>query len=126
MIELNFRAEFEISRASEEYKLLIKNLPEVFVGKVERLQNLIKILCSAAKKCMKEKKMHMAPWRKHKYLQAKWLSAAACERTAAQPLVAVAGFPGRTAAVARPRASMLTVEFMDNMPNMIRTAVEVV
>ncbi|KAE9450708.1 hypothetical protein C3L33_17396, partial [Rhododendron williamsianum] len=93
MIELNFCAEFEISIASEEYKLLIKKLPEVFVGKVERLQNLIKILCSAAKKCMKEKKMHMAPWRKHKYLQAKWLNAAACERTAAQPLVAAAGFP---------------------------------
>ncbi|XP_058201974.1 uncharacterized protein LOC131316575 [Rhododendron vialii] len=125
MIELNFRAEFEISRASEEYKLLIEKLPEVFVGKVERLQNLIKILCSAAKKCMKENKMHMAPWRKHKYMQAKWLSAS-CERTAAQPLVVAARFPGRTAGAAKPRASMLTVDLMDNMPNMIRTVVEVV
>lgn len=90
IIELNFRAEFEISRASEEYKRLIKKLPEVFVGKVERLHNLIKILCPAAKKCMKENKMHMGPWRKHRYMQAKWLSAA-CERTTAQPLSGAAG-----------------------------------
>jgi len=126
IIELNFRAEFEISRASEEYKQLIKKLPEVFVGKVERLHNLIKILCPAAKKCMKENKMHMGPWRKHRYMQAKWLSAA-CERTTAQPLSGAAGLPGGvTAATARPRASMLTVDLMESFPNLIRTAVEVV
>ena len=90
IIELNFRGEFEVARASEEYKQLTKKLPEVLVGKVERLQNLIKILCSAAKKCMKENKMHMGPWRKHRYMQAKWLNAA-CERVAETlPLPAVA------------------------------------
>ncbi|KAK4347158.1 hypothetical protein RND71_033497 [Anisodus tanguticus] len=30
-------------------------------------------LCNAAKKCMKEKKIHIAPWRKQRYMQAKWL-----------------------------------------------------
>lgn len=78
MIELCFRAEFEMARGSEEYKRLIGMLPEVYVGKTERLKLLIKILCTAAKKCMKDKKMHMGPWRKHKYMQAKWLGT--CER----------------------------------------------
>ncbi|CAK9149490.1 unnamed protein product [Ilex paraguariensis] len=73
VIELNFRAEFEMARASEEYNRLINRLPEVFVGKVEKLRALIKILCSASKKCMEERKMHMAPWRKLKYMEAKWL-----------------------------------------------------
>ncbi|XVE66177.1 hypothetical protein DITRI_Ditri08aG0059500 [Diplodiscus trichospermus] len=56
VIELNFPAEFEIARANEHYKKLIARLPELLVGNTERLKALIKILCSAAKKCMKEKK----------------------------------------------------------------------
>jgi len=83
VIELDFRAEFEMARASPEYKRLIDRLPHVFVGKAERLRSLIKILCEAAKKCMKENNMHMGPWRKHKYMQAKWLGK--CERIAPVP-----------------------------------------
>ncbi|KAE8715175.1 Concanavalin A-like lectin protein kinase family protein [Hibiscus syriacus] len=55
IIEFNFRAEFEMARASEDYNRLVQRLPEVFVGKVERLNNVIKILCLAAKKCMKKR-----------------------------------------------------------------------
>ncbi|KAK9678053.1 hypothetical protein RND81_11G185000 [Saponaria officinalis] len=74
IIELNFRAEFEMGRASQEYNQLIKKLPQVYVGKQEKLRKIIKVLCSAAKKCMKDKKMHLAPWRKNEYMQAKWLN----------------------------------------------------
>lgn len=127
IIELNFRAEFEMARASEEYNRLVERLPEVLVGKVERLQGLIKIMCSAAKKCMKEKKMHMGPWRKQKYMQAKWLGP--CEKIMTTCTTALS--MGRsTAAAARlpkPRqASMLTVDLLDMVPNMRCTAVEVV
>ncbi|KAG6570517.1 hypothetical protein SDJN03_29432, partial [Cucurbita argyrosperma subsp. sororia] len=55
IIEMNFREEFEIARASEEYKRLVRRLPEVFIGKAEKLRESIKILCNAAEKCMKEK-----------------------------------------------------------------------
>ncbi|KAL1210338.1 hypothetical protein V5N11_006671 [Cardamine amara subsp. amara] len=84
VIELCFRAEFEMARGSEEYKRLIGMLPEVYVGKTERLKSLIKVLCTAAKKCMKDKKIHMGPWRKHKYMQAKWLSTS--ERKSVTPV----------------------------------------
>ncbi|THU59486.1 hypothetical protein C4D60_Mb07t02630 [Musa balbisiana] len=73
VIELNFRAEFEMARGSQEYNRLVSCLPEVFVGKSDMLRGVLKIVCAAAKKCMKENKMHMAPWRKHKYMQSKWL-----------------------------------------------------
>ncbi|KAL3522281.1 hypothetical protein ACH5RR_015115 [Cinchona calisaya] len=120
IIELTFRAEFEMARASEEYNQLVKRLPEVFVGKIERLLSLIKILCLTAKKCMKEKKMHLAPWRKHRYMQAKWLKT--CERTTFSiPLTTT--YSSRRA---RPRASMLTVDLLENMPGLHLTAVEVV
>lgn len=119
VIELNFRAEFEMARASDEYNRLISRLPEVFVGKAEKLRVLIKILCSAAKTCMKEKKMHLGPWRKHKYMQAKWLGT--CERSA--PASLPVGFSDRPI---RPRASMLTFDLLETMPALHCTAVEVV
>ncbi|KAK8989348.1 hypothetical protein V6N11_063780 [Hibiscus sabdariffa] len=79
--------------------------------KVERLSNVIKILCSAAKKCMREKKMHMGPWRKQGYMQAKWLKS--CERN--------------TSTVnEKPRASMLTEDLLGKLSNARCTALEVV
>ncbi|KAL3643432.1 hypothetical protein CASFOL_014247 [Castilleja foliolosa] len=120
IIELNFRAEFEMGRANEEYNRLVKRLPEIFVGKIERLMSLLKILCGAAKKCMKEKKMHMGPWRKHRYMQTKWLKT--CQRfPAPQPFSA--GISGRPA---RPRKSMLTVDLMESLSSLRRPAMAVV
>ncbi|XP_047309495.1 uncharacterized protein LOC124912903 [Impatiens glandulifera] len=123
IIELNFRAEFEMNKAGEEYQRLTRKLPEVFVGKVHRLECLIKIVCSAAKKCMKEKKMHMGPWRKQRYMQAKWVGGA-CERI--EPPTASAtpamGWTTRTRLEAggdrRPMASMLTVDLLETLPKL--------
>ncbi|KAK7263670.1 hypothetical protein RJT34_31264 [Clitoria ternatea] len=119
VIELNFRAEFEMARANEEYKQLIKRLPEVFVGKIERLRALVKIMCSAAKKCMKEKNMHLGPWRKHKYMQAKWLGS--YDRSTLEPLPIL-----YSTRPPKPKASMLTCDLLDNIPGMRCTTVEVV
>ncbi|XAR68012.1 hypothetical protein NMG60_11002988 [Bertholletia excelsa] len=121
VIELNFRAEFEMARADEGYNRLIGRLPDIFVGKAERLQALIKILCSAAKKCMKDRKMHMGPWRKHKYMQAKWFGTteAAVSKTSWPPV----GFSSR---LPKPTASMLTFDLGENLPVLQSPAVGVV
>ncbi|KAL1560236.1 hypothetical protein AAHA92_10476 [Salvia divinorum] len=115
IIELNFRGQFEMARANEEYNKMVKKLPEIFVGKMERLMAVLKIVCGAAKRCMKEKKMHMAPWRKHRYMQAKWLRT--CERLASSQTFS-SGRP------ARPGRSLLTVDLMTE--NMQRPVVAVV
>ncbi|WOK91437.1 hypothetical protein Cni_G00128 [Canna indica] len=104
VIELNFRAEFEMARGSQEYNSLVSLLPDIFVGKPEKLRGVLKIVCGAAKKCMKDNKMHMAPWRKHKYMQSKWFGIQ--ERTGS----AVA-FPAADAdRQPKLRASMLTFD----------------
>ncbi|XP_009788690.1 uncharacterized protein LOC107810252 [Nicotiana tabacum] len=126
IIELNFRGEFEMARANEEYNDLVKKLPEVYVGKIERLRNLIKILCCASKKCMKEKKMHMAPWRKHKYMQAKYIGTPEMKPEPFFPAV-----NNLQRLVARPRAySMLTFDLLDSLPppprGLYSTAIKVV
>ncbi|KAK2998482.1 hypothetical protein RJ639_023951 [Escallonia herrerae] len=111
VIELNFRGEFEMARAGEEYNRLANKLPVVFVGKIERLRALIKILCAASKRCMKERKMHMAPWRKQKYMQAKWHGKR--ERSAPPPVLPVVE---RLDQPSRRRSSMLTFDLLENSP----------
>lgn len=105
IIELNLRAEFEMARSSQEYQKLVAKLPEIFVGKVERLRNLVKILCDASKKCMNERKMYMAPWRKHRYMQAKWQG----KRLLPAPPPFLAVEPPKTAP--EKRVSMLSFDF---------------
>ncbi|MED6154981.1 hypothetical protein PIB30_001123 [Stylosanthes scabra] len=119
VIELNFRAEFEMAKANEEYNKLISRLPEVFVGKSERLKVLIKIMCSAAKKCMKEKKMHLGPWRKHKYMQAKWLGNRSNNNIINSSITP-------TLRHQKSKASMLTFDLLENIPSMHYAAVGVV
>ncbi|KAK9706705.1 hypothetical protein RND81_07G146000 [Saponaria officinalis] len=117
IIELNLRAEFEIARASEEYNQLVNRLPEVFVAKIERLKTLIKILCTAAKKCMKDKKMHMGPWRKQKYMQAKWFSSN-CERIMAEANVPLNCAHSKQTSKLK-KASMLTMALLDASRNTV-------
>ncbi|OVA14915.1 Protein of unknown function DUF506 [Macleaya cordata] len=119
VIELNFRAEFEMARANDEYNRLNNRLPEVFIGKAERLRTLIKIMCSAAKKCMKENKMHMGPWRKQKYMEAKWFGT--CQRTMFAPILPK-GFPNQSS---KPRTSMLTFDLVEKLPTLHCKVVEV-
>ncbi|XP_057792562.1 uncharacterized protein LOC131009285 [Salvia miltiorrhiza] len=109
IIELNFRAEFEMAKSSQEYKKLVAKLPELFVGKIERLRNLVKILCGACKKFMEERKMYVAPWRKHKYMQAKWRG-----KPLLPPPVAVVAPPPRKVPSAK-RVSMLSFDFVDTL-----------
>ncbi|CAN6923006.1 unnamed protein product [Brassica oleracea] len=115
VIELSFRAEFEMARGSEEYKRLVGILPEVYVGKTERLRTLIKILCMAVKRCMKDKKMHMGPWRKHKYMQAKWLGT--CERKSMRLVAETKTETEDEDLIAKPkqRVSMLNYGIFENV-----------
>uniref|UniRef100_A0A7N0TJY6 Uncharacterized protein n=1 Tax=Kalanchoe fedtschenkoi TaxID=63787 RepID=A0A7N0TJY6_KALFE len=110
IIDLSFRAQFEMARAGEDYNRLIHLLPEVIVGKAERLEAVIKILCAASKKCMKERKMHMGPWRKLKYVQAKWLGV--CERTSSLGGGFGLGRDRAGGAGLKPKASMLRFDLM--------------
>ncbi|RLN00563.1 uncharacterized protein C2845_PM06G16530 [Panicum miliaceum] len=117
VIEPGFRAEFEMARGGAEYRALVAALPEVFVGRSERLRAVVRVMCDAARQCARESGMHMAPWRKHRYMEAKWLGTP--ERVAPGPGGAAAAAVGSPEKPPRFRASMLTLDFGG------RTAVEV-
>ncbi|KAK9289111.1 hypothetical protein L1049_017584 [Liquidambar formosana] len=74
LIDIDFRSEFEIARSTGNYKAILQSLPYIFVGKPDRLQQIVSIVSEAAKLSLKKKGMHFPPWRKAEYMRAKWLS----------------------------------------------------
>jgi hypothetical protein len=74
LIDIDFRSEFEIARSTGTYKAILQSLPYIFVGKADRLGQIVSIVSEAAKQSLKKKGMHFPPWRKAEYTRAKWLS----------------------------------------------------
>ncbi|KAK2412890.1 hypothetical protein QL285_048040 [Trifolium repens] len=74
IIEISLMSEFEIARATNQYNSLLDVFPFVFVGKVEELKKIVMIMCTAMKDSMKTMDMHVPPWRKNSYMQAKWFN----------------------------------------------------
>ncbi|KAH7525169.1 hypothetical protein FEM48_Zijuj06G0196400 [Ziziphus jujuba var. spinosa] len=74
IVDVDFRSQFEVARPTPTYEEIVANLPSIFVGTEEKLESVISLLCSAAKESMKERGLHIPPWRKASYMQSKWLS----------------------------------------------------
>ncbi|KAI7999481.1 hypothetical protein LOK49_LG09G00126 [Camellia lanceoleosa] len=72
IIEFCLAREFEIARATESYTSLLELFPLIFVGKVEELKQVVRLMCNAVKDSMKSMNMPVPPWRRHGYVQAKW------------------------------------------------------
>ncbi|GLT78645.1 hypothetical protein SLA2020_501740 [Shorea laevis] len=87
LIDIDFRSEFEMARATGTYKAIVQSLPHIFVGKPEPLDRIVSIVSEAAKQSLKKKGMHFPPWRKVEYTRAKWLSpyTRAFQKVAASP-----------------------------------------
>jgi len=72
-VDIDFRAQFEIARPTAAYNALLQKLPTLFVGRACKLCSIVKIMCDAARRSLKEKEMYIPPWRKYRYMQTKWL-----------------------------------------------------
>ncbi|PON74534.1 hypothetical protein PanWU01x14_049410 [Parasponia andersonii] len=72
LVELEFRDQFEIAKPCHEYRKLLSLLPEYYIGKADCLNAVVRIVCGAAKRSMKEKKIHMGPWRETSFMLMKW------------------------------------------------------
>ncbi|KAK1395511.1 Major DNA-binding protein [Heracleum sosnowskyi] len=74
MVEVSIVSEFELGRSTNGYVSLLEILPSVFVGEVEMLKQIVRLMCRAIKRSMKKYEMHVPPWRRHAYMQAKWFT----------------------------------------------------
>ncbi|KAJ4750654.1 DUF506 family protein (DUF506) [Rhynchospora pubera] len=74
IVEVDFRSEFEIARSTKGYRALLQSLPSIFVGKEDRLQQIVAVASEAARLSLKKKGLSFPPWRKPEYMRNKWLS----------------------------------------------------
>ncbi|KAI8016457.1 hypothetical protein LOK49_LG05G02608 [Camellia lanceoleosa] len=74
IVDMDFRSQFELARPTSTYSELTTSLPSIFVGSEEKLMEIICLVCSAAKQSLRERGLHIPPWRKATYMQSKWLS----------------------------------------------------
>ncbi|WVZ73932.1 hypothetical protein U9M48_022182 [Paspalum notatum var. saurae] len=72
IVEVNVAAEFEIARPSAEYQDLVSSLPALLVARPEALKELAAAMCGAAVESIRGAGMHVPPWRRTAYVQAKW------------------------------------------------------
>ncbi|KAF1002139.1 uncharacterized protein LOC141702247 [Apium graveolens] len=85
IVEVSIASEFELGRSTNGYASLLQILPPIFVGKVEMLEQIVRLMCRAIKKCMKKHEMHVPPWRRHAYMQAKWFTSSYTRSTGEFP-----------------------------------------
>lgn len=74
IVEVSIASEFKLGRSTNGYASLLEILPPIFVGKVKMLEQIVRLMSRAIKKCMKKHEMHVPPWRRHAYMQAKWFT----------------------------------------------------
>lgn len=75
IVDIDFRSQFELARPTQHYRELTDSVPVIFVGTENTLCKITSLLCSAAKQSLREKGLHVPPWRTTTYMQSKWLSA---------------------------------------------------
>lgn len=74
LIDTGFRMQFEIARPTKQYNALVQALPAIFVGREDRLQQIVNLMSDSVKASLKKRGMPLPPWRKPEYMRAKWFS----------------------------------------------------
>ncbi|GAV65199.1 DUF506 domain-containing protein [Cephalotus follicularis] len=72
IVEVFVAGEFEIARPTNRYTSLLDLCPQVLVARPEELKQLVMLMCAALRESMKSVDLHMPPWRRNGYMQAKW------------------------------------------------------
>jgi uncharacterized protein (TIGR01615 family) len=74
LIDTDFRTQFEIARPTKQYNAVVQGLAAIFVGREDRLQQIVNLMSDAVKASLKKRGMPLPPWRKPEYMRAKWFS----------------------------------------------------
>lgn len=74
LVDIDFQGQFKIARPTEEFTATLQLLPSVFVGRAERLKQIIHLISEATKQSLRDRGLHLPPWRKSGYMKAKWFS----------------------------------------------------
>lgn len=74
VVDIEFRSQFQLARPAPWYAHLSSRLPAVFVGPPDKLRKAVALLCLASHRSLRESGLHVPPWRRSSYMQAKWFA----------------------------------------------------
>ncbi|GFS30764.1 hypothetical protein Acr_00g0013920 [Actinidia rufa] len=73
IIEISLVTQFQIARATKYYTSLLENFPPIFVGKVDELKQVARLMCREIRRLHEARvDMHVPPWRRFAYMQKMW------------------------------------------------------
>ncbi|CAI9772906.1 unnamed protein product [Fraxinus pennsylvanica] len=72
IIEVFLAGEFTIARPTSSYTSLLEVFPSIYVGKMDQLKKVVRLMCRAMRKSLKTNGLHLSPWRRLACLQLKW------------------------------------------------------
>jgi len=72
IVDVDFKSQFEVARPTKSFTELSSKLPPIFVGREDKLKTIISLLCSAAEESLKERGLHIPPWRRPSYMHSKY------------------------------------------------------
>ncbi|KAF8094619.1 hypothetical protein N665_0358s0001 [Sinapis alba] len=73
IVDIDFKSQFQIARPTVQYARVLQSLPTVFVGRVDDLKRILRLVCDAARVSLKSRGLTLPPWRKNRYMQTRWL-----------------------------------------------------
>eukprot|EP00250_Pteridium_aquilinum_P010455 c19401_g1_i1 orf=482-1813(-) len=74
VVDIDFQAQFEIARPSSEFSAALQLLSPIFVGRPERLRQIVHLMAELTKQSLCANGLDLPPWRKLTYTNAKWFS----------------------------------------------------
>ncbi|KAL6662207.1 hypothetical protein ACP70R_000066 [Stipagrostis hirtigluma subsp. patula] len=72
IVDVGFAAEFEVARPTAEFDAVRAALPEVLVAPAEDVRRVVKVASAAARRSLKSCGLSVPPWRKRRFMVAKW------------------------------------------------------
>ncbi|XP_074298166.1 uncharacterized protein LOC141628983 [Silene latifolia] len=116
MVEVSMAGELDIVRPTTRYSTLLNMIPSILIiEKPHVLKQIIRLMSSAMKESLKRADLHVAPWRRNGYLQARYVSP--YKRTInkeSSASSATMGYEG----LAKKRSSMVGFE-ADDLPRVV-------
>jgi uncharacterized protein (TIGR01615 family) len=74
IVDADFRAGLEVARATPEYAAVVAAVPaSVVVAREESVGRAVRVASDSARRSLRAHGLHVPPWRKTRYMLAKWL-----------------------------------------------------
>ncbi|KAL6839983.1 hypothetical protein ACP4OV_029793 [Aristida adscensionis] len=74
IVDADFRAGLEVARATPEYAAVVAAVPaSAVVAREESVGRAVRVAADAARRSLRAHGLHVPPWRKTRYMLAKWL-----------------------------------------------------